>query len=548
MSINIKEHAKHLCEKVQTLRSESNLLDLEVLCEDAKINVHKVVMAACSKFFKDQIKSNVTTVKLEDYSLKVKKDAVSYIVDYIYKGEVEIPCAALQDVCQAAHCLGVYDLIDFLPAPSVRRATPPAVQESSTQIEETCDVPNNISSSSSSNSNANNSDLQISPRQDTPQTVPSSQVLNHQWPSSISNVNETTNNHFMTPANSENNYQHQAGGPGPSTSYNNAPPPINSSYPYKTFYSSNNYQENNHHNYNQQPVIHNEPQEATIIDLDSNSHDGPEVSVDPQPRGRLRIINQPGPMTENIHDLKNQHHQEQSQNTHQSHSSNSFMQWPNLLSAPFDTPFEAENSSWYSQFNYNDEGPSWTTPAVVASNWPPNSANGDSQSQPWPSSTSENLGSGTGGNTTPIPNEDPEIITNDNSTYSKNVQSEESNEKVKIRPPPPLLAKGTPPRNSVGKAANKRPELEVRKDLTLPTAPTMITDNVFQADEDLSDILEVDNDIQTPANRTTTSSSGKFQCVECSMMFDTEAQLRSHMRHAAHKPVEEETLLFCPSE
>ena len=120
--------------------------------------------------------------------------------------------------------------------------------------------------------------------------------------------------------------------------------------------------------------------------------------------------------------------------------------------------------------------------------WPSNSGNGDSQSQPaWPSSTSENLGSGsTGGNTTPIPCNDPdEIITNVNinSTYNSknNVQNDQgSNEKVKIRPPPPLLAKGTPPRNSVGKAANKRPELEVRKDLTLPTAPTAREDNVFQ--------------------------------------------------------------------
>ena len=97
------------------------------------------------------------------------------------------------------------------------------------------------------------------------------------------------------------------------------------------------------------------------------------------------------------------------------------------------------------------------------------------------------MGSGsTGGNTTPIPCNDPdEIITNVNinSTYNSknNVQNDQgSNEKVKIRPPPPLLAKGTPPRNSVGKAANKRPELEVRKDLTLPTAPTAREDNVFQ--------------------------------------------------------------------
>ena len=54
----------------------------------------------------------------------------------------------------------------------------------------------------------------------------------------------------------------------------------------------------------------NNSEETTIIDLDSN--DGmPTVEerqpepITPQPKGRLRIINQPdGPLTENIHDLK----------------------------------------------------------------------------------------------------------------------------------------------------------------------------------------------------------------------------------------------------
>ena len=46
MSIVVKDHGKQLCEKLQSLRSDTNLVDLDLVCEDEKICVHKVVMVS----------------------------------------------------------------------------------------------------------------------------------------------------------------------------------------------------------------------------------------------------------------------------------------------------------------------------------------------------------------------------------------------------------------------------------------------------------------------------------------------------------------------
>ena len=60
--------------------------------QDHHINVHKVVMAAGSRFFKDQLcKQNVQApviLRLEDFGIKLKMDAVTYIIEFVYRGEV----------------------------------------------------------------------------------------------------------------------------------------------------------------------------------------------------------------------------------------------------------------------------------------------------------------------------------------------------------------------------------------------------------------------------------------------------------------------------
>ena len=121
MCILVKDHSRVLCEQLQQLRTQTGLVDLDIVCEDHHINVHKVVMAACSRFFKDQLcKQNVQApviLRLEDFGLELKREAVSYIIEFVYRGEVNIPGEKLTEVCAAAHTLGVIGL-EHLPVPA----------------------------------------------------------------------------------------------------------------------------------------------------------------------------------------------------------------------------------------------------------------------------------------------------------------------------------------------------------------------------------------------------------------------------------------------
>lgn len=132
MCILVKDHSRVLCEQLQQLRLQTGLVDLDIVCEDHHINVHKVVMAACSKFFKDQLcKQNVQVpviIRLEDFGLELKRDAVSYIIEFVYRGEVNIPGERLTEVCQAAHTLGVVGL-EHLPVPAGPQRPPLLTKE-----------------------------------------------------------------------------------------------------------------------------------------------------------------------------------------------------------------------------------------------------------------------------------------------------------------------------------------------------------------------------------------------------------------------------------
>ena len=497
MTISVKEHSKQLCDKLQSLRSDTNFVDLDLVCEDHHLHVHKVVMAASSKFFKEQLSKSVTTVrsapvilKLEDFNMKLKREAVSYIVEFIYKGEIVIPANLLSPVCEAAHNLGVHDLIGFLPAPA-KKTTPPTVQESSTQIDDRESFANTSVNGSSGGhvsglpSDSNSQDVTECTGAQVGQQSSNVQQL---WPS---NSDSFTSMDFF----------HQAAAQAASDvqPFQNYPTPTqmgnpNSHHQYKPFY------------YQDSVNVVNNSEETTIIDLDSNDgvqaveeqpppppppppHHHPHQSTTPQPKGRLRIINH-GPMTENIHDLKSSstsggqgppHHQANALETHSSiwmpNSSS------NLLVASLDqkqqqqSNFDLENSlSWYNQFNYNEQEPSpssWTTPATT-------SCSTSASTMPWPinenSLVTSQSSTGTGnGNGTSNHEEDyaernqPVIMGTSVNTLDKSAKTNNNkNDEVKLRPPPPLLAKGSP---RMVKASGST-TLAVRNDLTLTTAPT----------------------------------------------------------------------------
>ena len=58
------------------------------------------------------------------YRLKLNREAVSYMIEFVYRGEVNIPGEKLTEVCAAAHTLGVIGL-EHLPVPAeTQRPTP----------------------------------------------------------------------------------------------------------------------------------------------------------------------------------------------------------------------------------------------------------------------------------------------------------------------------------------------------------------------------------------------------------------------------------------
>jgi hypothetical protein len=550
MCIFVKEHGKQLCEKVQNLRSHTNLVDLDIVCEDAHVHVHKVIMAASSKFFKEHLcKANVRApviLKLEDFDLNLKREAVSYLVEFIYKGEVVIPGDLLSPVCEAAHCLGVHGLVDFLPSPAKKRP-PTSVQETQSETQ----LSNNAEAVQPARQESQAQPAQVEQVQTTTQLFTSNS-------NSSSNADSAT--HFAPAA-----MVQQQPHPDPQQHHHHQGNNQQFGIGYKSMY--NNYSDN----YVQQDNV--------IVDLESNSGDGQiteAVHHHPRSKGKLRIINQPGIITENIQDSSSELKGGNSQQPHETTAAaaaaaaatNSFWTAPNtnasLLVAPFDpqSSFDMEtNMSWYGgggggQYNYNEAvetaaSCSWTTPAATSNAW--TASNSEVPMQSWTTTT-----------TTANLQEQHQIyyhqsghpdIQSQDTHQDHGEEEEEEAEKVKMRPPPPLLPKGgnmfairsggPPMKAATAAASSKRPELEVRKDLTLPTAPTAREDNVFQPDEDLTVVLEIDSVEDEDSLKV---GGKKFLCLECSMTFSNNNQLRSHVRHA-HKPPKEEaedTLLFCP--
>ena len=117
-----KDHGKTLLEQLQLLRmgSGSGLVDLDLVCKDVHFKGHKSVLAAASRFLRDQLtKANCLVpviVKLEEFGLHLNPDAVGHIVEFVYRGEVVIPGDRLEDMCEAVQALGIHSLLEFLQA------------------------------------------------------------------------------------------------------------------------------------------------------------------------------------------------------------------------------------------------------------------------------------------------------------------------------------------------------------------------------------------------------------------------------------------------
>ena len=71
------------------LRTDTDFTDVTLACEDQSIKAHKVVLSACSPFFKKLLKTHSHPQPLI-YMKGMKASSLTAIIDFLYLGEANI--------------------------------------------------------------------------------------------------------------------------------------------------------------------------------------------------------------------------------------------------------------------------------------------------------------------------------------------------------------------------------------------------------------------------------------------------------------------------
>ena len=94
------------------LRIEKDLFDVTLISDDEEqILAHKLLLSACSSFFKSILKKSSNTTHPLIYLSGIDSRNLNMIVDYIYQGEVQIYQDQLDKFLEVAHRLKVEDLL-----------------------------------------------------------------------------------------------------------------------------------------------------------------------------------------------------------------------------------------------------------------------------------------------------------------------------------------------------------------------------------------------------------------------------------------------------
>ena len=95
----------------RSLRQEEDFYDVTLVSEDElQLSAHKLVLSACSSFFKNILKKNVHASPLI-YLSGVSSSNLKNILDYIYCGEVQLFQDQLDSFLDAAQKLKISGLL-----------------------------------------------------------------------------------------------------------------------------------------------------------------------------------------------------------------------------------------------------------------------------------------------------------------------------------------------------------------------------------------------------------------------------------------------------
>lgn len=104
-------YSNHISSAFGTLRHQEDLVDVTLSCEGKKIRAHKVLLSACSPYFRDVFKDNPCQHPVIVFK-NVKYDDLLAIIEFMYQGEVSVVQDALPSFLNTAELLSVQGLTE----------------------------------------------------------------------------------------------------------------------------------------------------------------------------------------------------------------------------------------------------------------------------------------------------------------------------------------------------------------------------------------------------------------------------------------------------
>ncbi|RWS31104.1 Protein bric-a-brac 1-like protein [Leptotrombidium deliense] len=106
-----KNHASNFTKCLIESMVEESFVDVTLACEDGSLKAHKLVLSTCSLYFKELLKSNPCKHPIVIFKDMKMRD-LKAIVDFMYKGEVNISRNQLSTLLKTAEILRVKGLTE----------------------------------------------------------------------------------------------------------------------------------------------------------------------------------------------------------------------------------------------------------------------------------------------------------------------------------------------------------------------------------------------------------------------------------------------------
>merc|ERR1712117_748076 len=101
-----KEFENNISTAFRELRDDKDFFDVTLACEDNQIQAHKVILSACSPFFKSVLKKNLHGHPLL-YLKGVSYEDLTSVLNFMYHGEVNVSQDQLNSFLAVAEDLKV---------------------------------------------------------------------------------------------------------------------------------------------------------------------------------------------------------------------------------------------------------------------------------------------------------------------------------------------------------------------------------------------------------------------------------------------------------